>query len=245
MKWLNLSAASFIVAISTLTSAWAAERIWADDRERVIKCKDYYTENGEDKTVVGTPYSIKDYIDWALGEGASQLDTRQTKIIPKLADYGHYAQPYLARYNGWTIGKSYAEMTTYVTASYNYDTVKSSTQSSAFSRTENSADVESVEYRLVFGSQITLTVRIKPVSGTALDIQAEGAEVTQSGNYYLVNYANIFATQLTDVRTIKAGDCTITVSPMSYVYSVLNSETTQDDIKNLVCALYGFANACN
>ena len=47
MKQLHLSAASFIVAMSTLTSALAAERIWNDDRERIIACKDYYTENGD------------------------------------------------------------------------------------------------------------------------------------------------------------------------------------------------------
>ena len=62
------------------------------------------------------------YIDWALGEGSSSLNTRQQTIIPKLADYGHYAQPYLSRQNGWTIGTSYAEMATYVTQSYDYDT---------------------------------------------------------------------------------------------------------------------------
>ena len=76
-----------------------------------------YTEEGEEKTANGEPYSVQDYIDWALAlEDDSCLTEKQKAIIPALADYGHYAQPYLSRQNHWTIGTDFAEMTTFVKA---------------------------------------------------------------------------------------------------------------------------------
>ncbi len=207
----------------------------------------HYTEGGTEKTVNGEPYSVKDYISWALGAGAGSLTSQQSSIIPKLADYGHYAQIYLSRQNNWTIGTSYAEMMTYLTNSYNYSTVMSATQGSAFSRTETSTQVTSVNYRLSLGSTITLTVRILPATAdlTLADINAPGGSKSQSGEYFMVTYPGVFANQLADTRTITAGDCTITVSPMSYVYEMLSSETEQNDVKDLMCALHYYAQACN
>ena len=68
--------------------------------------------------------------------------------------------------------------------------------------------------------------------------------VTKSGQYYMVNYTGIYANQLANQYTITAGDCTISVSPMSYVFEMLNSTTAQKDLKDLVCALYHYAQAC-
>lgn len=206
----------------------------------------HYTEDGTAKTVTGEPYSVKDYIDWALNIGASYLNDQQSAIIPKLADYGHYAQIYLSRQNGWTIGTNYAEMTTYRTSSYDYAGVMNAASGYAFSRTQNTADVANVNYRLTFGSQITLTVRIEPAAGNdSLYIAANGASDTQSGIYRMITYPGVYANQLTDTHTIQAGDCTITVSPMSYVYEMLRNETVQNDAKDLMCALYGYAQACH
>lgn len=205
----------------------------------------HYTEDGEDKTVVGDAYSAKDYISWALGIGVSSLTSQQKRIVSGLADYGHYAQPYLSRQNGWEIGADYAAMTSFQTKKYDYDGVMSATSNSAFSRTQETNDVMSVSYRLIFGSQISLQVRIAPAnSDMVLPIDAPGGSISQSDGYYLVTYPGVFANLLTVTRTITAGDCTITVSPMSYVYDMLRSETEQDDAKNLVCALFGYAQAC-
>ena len=207
----------------------------------------HYTADGEEKTVTGDAYAIKSYIDWALADGSSSLNARQKKIIPKLADYGHYAQPYLARYNGWVVGTDYAEMTTYVTQDYDYDAVRAAASGSAYSRTEDSADVTDVNYRLTLGSQITLTVRIKPAAGVTFSkITVDGAAKTakKSGGYYMVSFPGIYANQLADMHTIVAGDCTINVSPMSYVYEMLGRDTTLEDLKNMLCALYNYAQAC-
>ena len=45
-------------------------------------------------------------------------------------------------------------------------------------------------------------------------------------------------------RPLEAEGAVTTVSPMSYVYGILTSESTTNEAKNLVCALYNFAQAC-
>ena len=54
---------------------------------------------------------------------------------------------------------------------------------------------------------------------------------------------DISATNLTDSHTITAGGTTVTVSAMSYVYGILNSGSNNEG-KDLVCALYNYAQAC-
>ena len=139
-------------------------------------------------------------------------------------------------------------MTTCFTSSYDYSKVRSATQTSAFSRTGSSTQVTDVNYRLSLGSTPTLTVRILPATAdlTLEGISASGGSKSQSGDYFMVTYPGVYANQLADTRTIQAGnDCTITVSPMSYVYEMLGNNTAQDDLKNLLCALYYYAQACN
>ena len=61
----------------------------------------------------------------------------------------------------------------------------------------------------------------------------------------MVSFPGIFANQLTDMHTINAGDCEIKVSPMSYVYEMLGRDTAKKDLKDLLCALYYYAQACS
>ena len=208
----------------------------------------HWTDDEGEKTVTGDAYSVEKYILWAKGDGAAQLDARQLNIIGRLADYGHYAQPYLSAQNNWTIGEKYAEMKTRYTESYDRGAVLSATESSAFVMTAGSADVADANYRLTMGSQITLSVRIKPAEGAALDtvtVDGNPTAVTLSGGYYMVKIPNLYANQLADEHTITAGDCTIRVSPASFVYEMLGRETSSAELKDLLCALYWFADACS
>ena len=114
--------------------------------------------------------------------------------------------------------------------------------------TAGSADVADANYRLTMGSQITLSVRIKPAEGAALDtvtVDGNPTAVTLSGGYYMVKIPNLYANQLADEHTITAGDCTIRVSPASFVYEMLGRETSSAELKDLLCALYWFADACS
>lgn len=205
----------------------------------------HYIENGSEKTVSGTPYSAEDYIKWAAFDGS--LTTRQTRIVKALADYGYYAQQYLSVQNGWSIGTDYAAMSIHFTDSFDESAVKQDAAASAFTKSTNSAVVEAVQYRMNMGSQITLTVRMAPKNGQTIEnvtLNGNVMDTTVSGEYTLVSVPGILATRLTDTCTINAGDCTIQVSPMSYVYDVLRGSGFRESLRKFMCALYYYGQAC-
>ena len=207
----------------------------------------YFTEDGEEQTVEGEPYAACDYIRWALGAGSSLLDGQQLQIIRTLADYGHYAQIYLSEYNKWTIGEDYAEMSTYVTEAFDAAAAAQDAAAYKYSRTQDSSQVKSVTYRLIFGSTLQLDVFITPAAGTTLTtVTVDGAEVPvkMSGSRAVVSISDIYASDLTDMYTIVAGDCTIHVSAMSYVEALAGKEATGEKLNNMLCALYAYAKAC-
>ncbi len=206
----------------------------------------HYSRNGADLTVTGTPYSAEDYIRWAASSGS--LSTREMHIVKALADYGYYAQQYLSRQNGWTIGTDYAAMTLHYTDSYDEAAVQSAASASAFSRTEYSTVIDSVQYRMNMGSQIKLTVRMLPKEGQTIGsvtLNGKAVETQASGNYIMVSQSGILATELANMFTIQAGDSTIRVSPMSYVYDVLRGAGSGEYVRQFMCAFYYYGQACS
>ena len=203
----------------------------------------HYTENGQEKTVVGAAYSAEDYIKWAVAD--NHVTGKNLNIVKALADYGHYAQIYLSQQNGWSIGTDHAEMVTHTTNSYDYVAIKGAVTNDAIQTTKG-ANVTSVNYRLYFDDTLAICVALTPASGVTLNsVTLDGNAITptRSGDQYLVMINDISATNLTDSHTITAGGTTVTVSAMSYVYGILNSGSNNKG-KDLVCALYNYARAC-
>ena len=204
----------------------------------------HYTENGQEKTVVGAAYSAEDYIKWAVAD--DNVTGKNLDIVNALADYGHYAQIYLSQQNGWVIGTDHAEMKTYTTNSYNYNYVYFQVNNSAI-YCSTGDPVASVNYRLYFDDTLSLCVALTPENGKTIDeVNVENAVITptKSGDQYLIMIPDISATQLSDRYHMSVGDTQVQVSAMSYVYGILNSETSSSAAKDLVCALYYYGKAC-
>ncbi|MBR5380918.1 MAG: hypothetical protein IK140_10390 [Clostridia bacterium] len=205
----------------------------------------HYTQGGQEFTIEGEAYSAEDYIKWAK----DNLSDTNLTIVKALADYGYYAQQYLSVQNGWTIGTDYAAMTTHFTepSGFNRETILAGAAESAFTATENSQTVAQSGYRLNLGSTISLDVRMLPAEGTeitSVTLDGAAAAVTVSGQYSVVTKSGIMASGLADEYIIVAGDCTIHVSAMSYVYEMLGRDNSSATFKNLLCALYEYAKAC-
>ena len=211
------------------------------------------TLHSTDDTWVGSAYSAQDYIIWGL----ANVDPASSdyRIISALADYGYYSQPYLSSVNEWTNdGSIYTQITTRVTTEYNYEAICTDTAGEAIRVTGlGGSGISEVRYAVRFGDTVSLRVFLTPTSGTAIDtVNVTGGyagaivEQGQSGDRYAVTISNIPATALTEDYTITYGGATITVSPMSYVYGMLNSTsaTAMDYGRDLVCALYYYAQAC-
>ena len=98
-----------------------------------------------------------------------------------------------------------------------------------------------------FGSELALRITVTPAAGVTIsNVEVDGQIVSpiKSGDDYIVTISGIKATELINIHTIVAEGATTTVSPMSYVYSALSTNGVRDEIKDLVCALYNYAQAC-
>ncbi|MBP5261167.1 MAG: S-layer family protein [Clostridiales bacterium] len=205
----------------------------------------HYTEGGVDKTVEGTPYSIKDYI-LAVQNNQGLLTSSEIEIVQRLADYGYYAQIFLSEFNHWEYGVAYAPMDIHYNDPYNHDEVKTVAASCAAVK-QTSEQITALAYRMQFGSYIALGFALTPAAGVTIDsvIVDEIAKTPgRSGTDYTVVIPGILPSHLTEEHTVSCMGASITVSPMSYVYSMLNSANDTDNGKDLACALYYFAQAC-
>lgn len=208
---------------------------------------------GEDSVVlVGTPYSARDYINWGLANLSTT--SREYKIIKALADYGHYSQPYLSRINGWANdGSVYSQMITYCTDGFEYNDVASAIPENQRIHVNSlsGSGFNAVTYSLRFGDTISLRVFLKADDITAIDNSlftftgGRTPVIGRDGDRVTITFNEIPATALTNIYTISYnGNSLVSVSPMSYVYGMLTSTETQDDGRDLVCALYYYAQAC-
>ena len=139
-------------------------------------------------------------------------------------------------------------MMLHYTDSYDVAAVQSAASASAFSRTGNSTVIDSVQYRMNMGSQIKLTVRMLPKEGQTIGsvtLNGNAVETQASGNYIMVSQSGIPATELANMFTIQAGDSTIRVSPMSYVYDVLRGAGSGEYVRQFMCAFYYYGHACS
>ena len=210
-----------------------------------IKAVFHYGTNGSE--TVENVYSVKDYIEYLDGN-ASEYSPAAVGLARAIADYGHYAQPFLSAANHWTIGTDYSEMTRFFTQAYDLDTVKSKVNDQKLVLTKGDSKVENAYIRLTLDSETALSVRLTVPEGTELSATGTFHGTTyqaekQSDGSYIIKVTGIPAAWLGDTLTITGnadGDFTVTVSALSYVYTVLNSDTMSAEAKNAVASLYYF-----
>ena len=209
----------------------------------------HYTEDGVEKTVTGDSCSIENYITSYVGSHNSDPETDELKLVKAIADYGHYTQIYMAVQNNWKIGEDYAAMNTYYTDSKDFDLDAIRTEAQKCEITRGTSDeITNVTYSLILGSQIGIIVYLTPAEGVTInEVLVDGKTVATrkyNDNYYVV-ISNILATQLTASHTVEYNGAVTTVSPMSYVYDMLNSQEVNEAGNYMVCALYNYAQLCH
>lgn len=205
---------------------------------------------GDNKTIEMT-YSVLAYIN-KIDEYASNYDGTTLDLIHSIADYGHYAQPFLAAANNWTIGTDHPEMSKHYTNSYEYNSIKASVDSSKFSVESNNSDMDAITYSLSLNSETSINVFLKPKADNAgnVTVTVNGSPATavkQSDGRYKVTITNISAHKLGDKYKISVttdkGTAECTVSVLSYVYAVLNSNSFDETAKNAVSSIYKYYDA--
>lgn len=208
----------------------------------------------DDKPEVSQTYSVKQYID-EIHENSDEFSANALALINSIADYGHYVQPFLAKNNHWTLGKKHIIMP----GNHNYEAAD---VSSALTAVQNKAivwnlgdsQVEEITYSLDLESETAIYIYLKMKSGYTGSVTAlmDGNSITcakQKDGRYRIKIDGIAAHQLGDtydVRVSAEGECSVSVSPMSYVLTVLesrNSSLNNDTAHYAVTSLYRYYKA--
>ena len=218
-----------------------------------------YTLNGEDQTLEKT-YSVRQYFE-AIEQSISSYPEKVRNMIKATADYGHYVQAFLDTQRPWTLGTDYAEMDKHYTDYTSDDISAAQTDLETnykISKTVGS-NMQKITYTLVWDSDTELRVYFKPAAtytGT-FTFTANGDPITENGEKisaalqsdgrYLVSIKNIAAHELTAFYTIKAiGDgveSVMTVSPLSYVRSIMTNYADNTAAVSAAVAVYRYAMA--
>ena len=211
-------------------------------------------KDGSGEEIARQTYSAKDYIasfdaDDAANPGKYTDVLRN--LVHALADYGHYVQPFVAAENGWTVGEKHVAMP----CARNYSATDVDEAKTAVAKYRIVRDIRegsgiaSVTYQLNLESEtsIYLYVRAKDAYTGTVDVSGDDIIVVdQSAKVKRIEITNIAAQNLgsTFEVTVTTGEVSfpIKVSALSYVDSVLNSETyAADDVAlYAVTSLYNY-----
>lgn len=208
---------------------------------------------GDDETITKT-YSVLDYIN-SIDKNAANYDETTLALIHSIADYGHYSQPFLSAANNWTVGEDHAEMSKVYTESYDYDSIRASVKDYAHKASLVEKDITKITYSLVLNAETTINVFVAPAAdytgNVAISIndlsEDEYTVAKQADGRYKIVISNISAHNLGKTFNVKVttenGVSTYDVSVLSYVNTVLNSESFDEAAKNAVSSIYKYFEA--
>ena len=177
--------------------------------------------SGDKKSTV-YKYSVMNYADCIL-RNTDNYDDKTVKLVREMLFYGETASLYFSS----SIIGSDSDLDK-VTA----DTLKKFEKQTAGNLPDGITYYGS---SLLLESNTTVRHYFKDAKGTA--VIAYGFSGYKDG-YYYTDITDISAANLGTPQTTTIGDWSISYSPMSYAYDVLNSDTASDNLKNLVKALY-------
>lgn len=209
-----------------------------------IQATFHYGENGAQ--TVTNRFSVKDYVTY-MEQHPNGYSVEAINLTKAIADYGHYAQIFLTKVNRIAPDK-YAQMNTFYQNSYTVDDVKSASAAYQMGLDRGSSKIAGATIRLSLDSTTDLSVRLTLAENVALTASTTFngktySAVKQPDGSYILTITGIPASMLGDTITISGdadGAFSVTVSALSYVYSILNGTDYSNDTnaQNAVCALY-------
>ena len=214
---------------------------------------------GDGKTVSQT-YSVAEYVetfDARLAENPGAFDETTVNLVHALADYGHYAQAYLSRLRGWTIGSDHAEMAANadVTSDMADDARAGLEDFAPIADIPAASDVRAISMDLDLESDTTICVYValkegaKLVSATLADGSELQAEKMGDGRWGIM-LPGIMAHRLTerfDITITTSGGTVarVNVAAVFFARVVLNADSFKDnaEAQNLATALWRYSQA--
>ncbi|MDE7364202.1 MAG: hypothetical protein K2N27_04850 [Ruminococcus sp.] len=168
-------------------------------------------------------YSVKEYADY-ISDHSGDYDKKTISLVNIMKDYGEYAKSYFSNSETTDISEVTANNLT------------------GFEKQTNGNLPKGIDYygsSLLLESNTTVRHYFKIAEGT--DISKYNFKT--KGGYYYTDITGIPAGMLGTPQEKKIGDWSISYSPMSYVYSVLKSDSENQNLVNLCKALYLYQQA--
>lgn len=165
-------------------------------------------------------YSVKEYADNLLD---GDYTSEEKNLVNAMLSYGNYAKAYFSKNN--------------LTASTELNNVTTDILSGYAGKTSGTLS-DGVKYygsSLLLESDTKLRHYFKVADGT--DVSGYNFSGNK-GNYYYIDIADIPSHMLDQTKNVTIGDYTISYSPLSYAYAVMNSENSDENLRNVVKALY-------
>lgn len=165
-------------------------------------------------------YSGEDYMDY-VANNSGEFDAETIKLVDSLKNYSNYAEAYFSKKE--------------LSAMPEADSITADSLAE-FERKSSGELPEGITYygsSLLLESNTTIRHYFKVADGT--DVSAYG--FVEKNGYCCKDISDISADKLGTTYDVTVGGYTISYSPMSYVYTVLNSDSADESLKNLVKAL--------
>ena len=194
-------------------------------------------------------YSVKRYLDNMLNKSTTSATMKD--LAAAIKNYGHYAQIYLARVNGWTLGEKHIAIESasdYTTS--DIESVKS--LAAPYKIAADSFDgsgIKSASYSLNLDADTTINLTFKMDSSYTGTLSAylnggnANVAVKQSDGSYKVQITGISAHKLADTQTVKiyAGkELTVKASGLTFVYTSMYGSNMPEDRQKAAVALYRY-----
>ena len=203
---------------------------------------------GDNQTVTHE-YSAKKYLDDSL---AADIPDTERSLIEAIKDFGHYAQLYLSRVNGWSLGTAHEAIDCENEYSdSDIEAARQAVDSNAIVKDiPEDSGIKRVGFSLNLDADTTINLYIYPEDGYTGSIAAyipgsttNDAVYYSDRNRYKVEISNIPAHRLAETFTVKVAgkkEFDVKVSAFSYVYAALNDANAQDDEIDTVVSLYRY-----
>jgi len=204
----------------------------------------HYTVDGEERTIQGTPYAAKTYID----KHKDEAEDAYRNAVRATGDYGHFAQIYLHDVHQDTYG-THAEMPLYGSGSYDYNAIYGLLADLEIVR-PLVGDMEKITTLLYCDSQtgIWLYLRLKDgyagptptatYNGTTVDMSLNTAD-----GRYRYKIPGSMASELDQMKnvtlTVGADSTVVKVAVLSWVRGSLGSNASANE-KNFASSLYSY-----
>ena len=203
---------------------------------------------GNNQTVTHE-YSAKKYLDDSL---AADIPDTERSLIEAIKDFGHYAQLYLSRVNGWSLGTAHEAIDCENEYSdSDIEAARQAADSNAIVKdVPEDSGIKRIGFSLNLDADTTINLYIYPEDGYTGPITAyipgsttNDAIYYSDRNRYKAEINNIPAHRLAETFTVKVvgkKEFDVKVSAFSYVYAALNDANAQADEINTVVSLYRY-----